>query len=165
MTEARLRGTAQSQKIGEIEVSTKTKDYGIQSEADPKTSDNSTTRVFQLLQIAVGSLLLLASIYWWNRTPAFDPSNVFESNSGDKLLNCAERFSARVARLEKVCKKLLEDGSPFKDVLINSEVRIEGNVWMRHFFHASLSKLTFVWDSTLTTNKFVSIEETHFIRG
>ena len=145
MTEARLRGTAQSIKTGEIEDSTKIKDDRVQkNRADPKTCDNSTSRIFQLLKIAIGSLLLLASIYWWNKTPAFDPSNVFESNSGDKLLNCSERFSARVARLEKVCKKLLEDGSPFKDVLINSEVRIEGNVWMRHFFHASLSKLTFV---------------------
>ena len=142
MTDPRLRGTAQSQKTGEIEDSTKAKDDAIQSEADPKTSDKSTSRVFQLLQIAVGSLLLLASIYWWNKPPAaFDPSDVFESNSGDKLLHCAERFSARVARLEKVCKKLLEDGSPFKDVLINSEVRIEGNVWMRHFFHSFIKSL------------------------
>ena len=61
----------------------------------------------------------------------FDPSDIFESNISDKELACTERFAKRAARVEKVCKKLTEDGSPFKDILLSSPVNIDGNVYIR----------------------------------
>ena len=61
----------------------------------------------------------------------FDPSDIFESNISDKDLACTERFAKRAARVEKVCKKLTEDGSPFKDILLSSPVNIDGNVYIR----------------------------------
>ena len=66
-----------------------------------------------------------------NQPSVFDPSDIFESNISDKDLACTERFAKRAARVEKVCKKLTEDGSPFKDILLSSPVNIDGNVYIR----------------------------------
>ena len=49
----------------------------------------------------------------------------------DKLLGCEERIVVRAARVEHMCKKLTQEGSKFKEILQNTEVK-NSNVWIRH---------------------------------
>ena len=65
----------------------------------------------------------------------YKPSSVVEvgiiPDIDDKLLGCEERIAVRAARVEHMCKKLTQEGSKFKEILQNTEVK-NSNVWIRH---------------------------------
>ena len=54
-----------------------------------------------------------------------------QNDLDDKLLGCEERIAVRAARVEHMCKKLTQEGSNFKDILRNTEIK-NSNVWIRH---------------------------------